>query len=164
MLMRILAIGLGSIGVLSATSLSAAAASNAQTTVAEQRPRIAYTAFHVLDVDRSLKFYIELLGMKERQRIPLDNGRTEILIGYGDPNGDAGILLFHDKNRTQPYTHGDGYHRLILDVKDLPGLIAHLKDNGVKVTREPTRVDNLKLSYAFIADPDGYALELVESD
>ncbi len=146
--------------LLMVTSLATAA--DAAKAPVGQQPRLSYVAIRILEVDRSLKFYTGLLGMKERQRIPLDNGRSEILLGYGD--SDAGVLLFHDSNRKTPYTHGDGYHRFILDVKGLPALIARLKSSGVKVTREPTRVESLKLSYAFIADPDGYAVELVESD
>lgn len=129
-----------------------------------QRPSIAYVALRIVDLDRSLKFYTGLLGMKERQRIPLDNGVSEILIGYGDPTKEAGILLLYSANRKEPYTHGDAYHRLILSVKDLPGMVAGLKSSGVKVTREVTRVENLKLNYAFISDPDGYLIELVEND
>ncbi len=136
----------------------------AQPVVTAERPRISYVAFRVSDLDRSLKFYAGLLGMKERQRIPLDTGVLEVLLGYGDADKDAGILLLHDPKRTEPYTHGTGYHRYIIAVKDLPGLIAHLKANGVKITRGPTRVENLKLSYAFISDPDGYAIELVENE
>lgn len=136
----------------------------AQPVITAELPRISYVAFRVADLERSLKFYAGLLGMKERQRIPLDSGVLEVLLGYGDANKDAGILLLHDPKRTEPYTHGTGYHRYIIAVKDLPGLIAHLKANGVKITRGPTRVENLKLSYAFISDPDGYAIELVESE
>jgi lactoylglutathione lyase len=135
-----------------------------QPVITDQRPRVSYVAFRILDLDRSLKFYKDLLGMTERQRIPLDSGVTEILLGYGDANKDAGILLLHNPKRTEPYTHGDGYHRFIVGVKELNGLVEHLKANGVKVSRGPTRVENLKLSYAFVSDPDGYAIELVEND
>jgi lactoylglutathione lyase len=152
-----------------AALIGSAVAADAPKTKAAQsaspeRPRIAYTAYRVLDADRSLKFYVSLLGMKERQRIPLGNDSSEILIGYGDPTKDAGILLLYNPNHKEPYTHGDGYHRLIVDVSDLQGTLSRLKENGVKVVREPTRVENLKLSYAFISDPDGYMLELVQSD
>jgi lactoylglutathione lyase len=152
-------------GVGSSSLAADAPKANAtQPVITSERPRISYVAFRVADLDRSLKFYSGLLGMKERQRIPLDSGVLEVLLGYGDANKDAGILLLHDPKRTEPYTHGTGYHRYIIAVKDLPGLIAHLKANDVKITRGPTRVENLKLSYAFISDPDGYAIELVENE
>ncbi len=155
------------IGAMMLNGLAAAAdkpMAKAQPVVTDQRPRIAYVAFRVLDLDRSLKFYKGLLGMRERQRIPLDSGVTETLLGYGDASKDAGILLLHNPKRTEPYTHGDAFHRFIVSVKDLPGLLSHLKENGVAVARGPTRVENLKLSYAFITDPDGYTIELVEND
>lgn len=136
----------------------------AQPVITDARPRLSYVAFRVADLERSLKFYSGLLGMKERQRIPLESGVLEVLLGYGDADKDAGVLLLHDPKRTELYTHGTGYHRFIVAVKDLPGLVAHLKANNVKVTREPTRVENLKLSYAFISDPDGYAIELIETE
>jgi lactoylglutathione lyase len=135
-----------------------------QPVITKDRPRLSYIAFRITDVERSLKFYTGLLGMKERQRIPLETGVVEILLGYGDADKDAGILLLHDPKRTEPYTHGDAYHRFIVAVKDLPGLLANLNANGAKVMRGPTRVENLKLSYAFVSDPDGYAIELVEND
>jgi len=140
------------------------AVKSSQPVMTSERPRISYVAFRITNVERSLKFYTGLLGMTERQRIPLDSGVVEILLGYGDASKDAGILLLHDPKRTEPYTHGDAYHRFIVAVKDLPGLVAHLKANDIKVPRGPTRVENLKLSYAFVTDPDGYAIELVESD
>jgi lactoylglutathione lyase len=152
------------LGLIISLGTAVAADTPKGSSASDERPRIAYTAFRVLDADRSLKFYTGLLGMKERQRIPLANDSAEILIGYGDGSKDAGILLLYNPKHKEPYTHGDGYHRLIIDVKDLPGLLAKLKSNGVKVVREPTRVDNLKLSYAFVSDPDGYMLELVQSD
>jgi len=141
-----------------------APAKTSQPVITSELPRISYVAFRITNVERSLKFYTGLLGMKERQRIPLDSGVVEILLGYGDATKDAGILLLHDPKRTEPYTHGDAYHRFIVAVKDLPGLVAHLKANDIKVPRGPTRVENLKLSYAFVTDPDGYAIELVESE
>jgi lactoylglutathione lyase len=139
-------------------------AKSSQPVMTAERPRVAYVAFRIMDVDRSLKFYTSLLGMQERQRIPLESGVVEILLGYGDAKKDAGILLLHDPKRTEPYTHGDAFHRFIVSVNDLPGLVAHLKENGAKVMRGPVRVENLKLSYAFVSDPDGYAIELVEND
>jgi lactoylglutathione lyase len=140
------------------------AAKSSQPVMTGERPRISYIAFRITDVERSLKFYTGLLGMTERTRIPLDTGVVEILLGYGDASKDAGILLLHDPKRTEPYTHGDAFNRFIVSVKDLPGLVAYLKANDVKVPRGPTRVENLKLSYAFVTDPDGYAIELVEND
>jgi lactoylglutathione lyase len=157
--------GLGILGWAgSSFAADAQPAKTSQPVVTAERPRISYVAFRITNVERSLKFYTGLLGMTERQRIPLDTGVVEILLGYGDASKDAGILLLHDPKRTEPYTHGDAFHRFIVAVKDLPGLVAHLKANDVKVPRGPTRVENLKLSYAFVTDPDGYAIELVEND
>ncbi len=147
----------------SSTWAADAAAVAKQPVVTDRLPRLSYVAFRVLDLDRSLKFYKDVLGMTERTRIPLANGVLEVLLGYGDPNNDAGILLLHNPKRTEPYTHADGYHRYILTVKDMSGLIAHLKANGAKVTIEPTLVEKLNLSYAFVSDPDGYVIELVEN-
>jgi lactoylglutathione lyase len=158
------ALGIAALTAMGAATAADQPATKKQPVVTDQRPRVAYVAFRILDLDRSLKFYKDLLGMTERQRIPLDSGVTEILLGYGDANRDAGVLLLHNPNRKEPYTHGDGYHRFIVSVKDLPGLVAHLKTSGVKVARDITRVENLKLSYAFVSDPDGYAIELVEND
>jgi lactoylglutathione lyase len=159
------ALGLSMLGMTGGASAADAPKSkSSQPVMTAERPRISYVALRILDVDRSLKFYTGLLGMKERQRIPLETGVVEILLGYGDANKDAGILLLHDPKRTEPYTRGDGFSRFIVAVKDLPGLLEHLKANGAKVARGPTRVENLKLSYAFVSDPDGYPIELVEND
>jgi lactoylglutathione lyase len=152
------------VGVAAAQSAPKKQQASPQPVITAQQPRVAYVAFRVLDLERSLKFYKDLLGMTERQRIPLDSGVLEVLLGYGDAAKDAGILLLHNPARKEPYTHGDGYHRYIVSVKDLPGLVAHLKTSGVKVLRGPIRVENLKLNYAFISDPDGYQIELVEND
>ena len=147
-----------------ADKIATPVAAKSQPVITADRPRVAYVAFRILELERSLKFYQDILGMQERQRIPLDNGVMEILLGYGDANKDAGVLLLYNPNHKEPYTHGDGFHRFIISVKDLPALIAHVKAAGGKVMRGPIRVDNLKLSYAFISDPDGYQIELVEND
>src|SRR5690349_7016928 len=102
-----LAIGLSALAVCNAFAADPQKAKGAAAAV--EKPRIAYTAIRIVDADKSLKFY-ELLGMKERQRIPLDGGVQEILIGFGDPNKDAGLLLLFNPNHKEPYTHGDAYH------------------------------------------------------
>ena len=126
-------------------------------------PRLAYTSYYVLDQKRALDFYVGLLGMSERQRITPSPGLTEIVLGFDKEPNTPGILLMHKAERTTPYTIGDGFSRTIIHVSDIKAMVQRLTQAGVTITRPPTEVASLKLTYAMVRDPDGYLIEFIET-
>ena len=126
-------------------------------------PQLAYTSYYVLDQKRALDFYVGLLGMSERQRITPSPGLTEIVLGFDRQPNSPGILLMHRADRTSPYTIGDGFSRTIIHVSDVKAMVQRLTQAGVTITRPPTEVARLKLTYAMVRDPDGYLIEFIET-
>ena len=123
------------------------------------RPSIMYTCYFVADIERSLAFYVGLLGMKEHLRIPIGGGVQEAVLGFPDTKG-AGVILMWKADRNARYEHGNGYNRLVLRVSDVDGATSQLRSRGVPVEKEPTDAPGLR--YSLVRDPDGYVVELLE--
>ena len=130
--------------------------------------RILYTMIRVGDLDRSLRFYHEALGMRELRRETFTDARfTLVFIGYDD--GNALIELTHNWD-DDGYSHGSGYGHIALEVSDIEATCSHLVDLGVNIVRAP---GPMKMApdetghreiIAFIEDPDGYRIELIEAE
>jgi lactoylglutathione lyase len=123
------------------------------------KPRILHTAYFVADIERSLEFYRDVLGMTEQQRFELGAGVKEVVLAFPESKG-AGIILMWNTNRTALYQIGDGYSRVVLMVADLEASVRHLRSHGVIVTKEPTDAQGLR--YCIVKDPDGYGIELLQ--
>lgn len=127
------------------------------------RPRVLYTAYHVQDLDRSLAFYVGLLGLREVTRFQLPSGEWECVLSFvgedGKPTG-AGLILMWQAEREGGYALGDGYSRVVFKVSDLEAAAAHLTANDVKFSVPPTQAGNMR--FALFRDPDGYTLELLQ--
>lgn len=132
-------------------------------TAAEPPPRLSYVALNVFEEKRSLDFYVGVLGMSERRRVVPNASFKEILLGFTPNPDDPGVLLVVRAGRDKPYEIGDGYSRCILHVANLDIIVKHLSDAGIKLARPITDVQDLKLRYAMIKDPDGYLIELVQT-
>jgi lactoylglutathione lyase len=126
-------------------------------------PRIGFVSFYVANVERSLAFYVNKLGMREQGRIPLPNGVQEILLGFGELAEQPGIILMFDPKREKPYQLGDGFSRFVIRVADIRPLVKRLSEQGVPVVVPPTSVEKPKLTYSLVRDPDGYLIEFIES-
>jgi lactoylglutathione lyase len=129
---------------------------------AEPAPRLSYVALNVFDEKRSLDFYIGVLGMTERRRIMPSPAFKEIILGFTANPDDPGVLLVVRAGRDKPYEVGDGFSRFILDVANLDAMVKRITNAGVSMVRPITDVKDLKLRYAMLKDPDGYAIELVQ--
>lgn len=131
--------------------------------------RVLYTMFRVSDLNRSVAFYQEALGMKELRRENFTEGRfTLVFIGYGDEASDAVIELTYNWDEGN-YQHGTRYGHVALAVEDIFAACERLAAMGVVVLRDPGpmtyAVDETghKENIAFIEDPDGYKIELVQA-
>lgn len=131
--------------------------------------RILYTMIRVGDLDRSVSFYRDALGMKELRRENFTGGRfTLVFMGYGDEISNATIELTYNWDEDS-YELGTGYGHVALMVSEIYAACKRLDGMGVKIIREPGpmtyAVDETghKEDIAFIEDPDGYKIELIQA-
>ena len=124
--------------------------------------RLLHTMLHVGDLARSIDFYTRLLGMRVlRARDFPEEGRSNAFIGYGDES-DTTVLELTQWRGVATYEHGKAFGHLAIGVPDLPAACAALRASGVKIVREPWTIPAGTVMVAFIEDPDGFAIELVQ--
>ena len=124
--------------------------------------RLLHTMLRVGDLDKSLAFYTGPLEMKLLRKHDFPGGRfTLAFVGYGDESETAVLELTHNWD-TKKYELGGGYGHIALGVDDIYATCARLRENGVKITREPGPMQHGSTVIAFIEDPDGYKVELIE--
>jgi lactoylglutathione lyase len=123
--------------------------------------RILHTMIRVGDLERSLAFYTEVLGMRLLRRQDYPGGRfTLAFVGYRDE--DAAIELTHNWD-TASYEIGNGFGHVALSVDDARAACAEVRAKGGKVTREAGPMKHGTTVIAFVEDPDGYKIELIET-
>ncbi|MFC0444603.1 lactoylglutathione lyase [Pseudidiomarina halophila] len=124
--------------------------------------RMLHTMLRVGDLDRSIKFYTELMGMKLlRQTDNEEYTYTLAFVGYGDEKDHTVLELTYNWDKSE-YDLGDGYGHIAIGVEDIYGLCEDLEAKGADVYRKPGPVKGGKTVIAFVRDPDGYAIELIE--
>jgi lactoylglutathione lyase len=123
-----------------------------------------HTMLRVFDLDRSVNFYSHLLGMKELRRTEVPAGRyTLVFMGYAtNAQGQAEIELTHNWDQAEPYTLGTAFGHLAVGVPDVAAACETVRGGGGKVTREAGPVKFGTTVIAFVEDPDGYKIELIE--
>ncbi len=125
--------------------------------------RMLHTMVRVLDLDKSVDFYTRLLGMNLIRRKDYESGRfTLAFVGYGDEAKGAVIELTHNWDQKEPYTIGSGFGHMAIGVPDIYGTCEKLAKEGVKIPRPPGPMKHGGSVIAFIEDPDGYKIELIE--
>lgn len=125
--------------------------------------RLLHTMIRVLDLEKSLDFYSRHLGMQVMRRTDYPGGRfTLAFVGYGDESTDAVVELTHNWDQTEPYDIGSGFGHLAIAVPDIHGVCDQMRSEGVTISREPGPMKHGTSVIAFIEDPDGYKIELVE--
>ena len=124
--------------------------------------RMLHTMLRVGDLDRSIAFYTEVLGMQLLRRKDYPSGRfTLAFVGYGSEAEQTVLELTHNWDTTS-YALGDGYGHIALGVEDSRSTCAAIAGKGGRVVREPGPMKHGSTVIAFIEDPDGYKVELIE--
>jgi lactoylglutathione lyase len=124
--------------------------------------RLLHTMIRVNDLDESIRFYCDRLGMKLLRRKDYPSGRfTLAFVGYETEDEGAVIEFTHNWD-TNHYDHGDAFGHIALGVGDIYKKCEDLKRKGVKVTREPGPMKHGGSTIAFIEDPNGYKIELIQ--
>ncbi len=128
------------------------------------RPRILHSMIRVADLDRSLHFYCDVLGMKQLSRVDVEAGRfTIVFVNFSEDYESGAIELTHNWDREESYTHGTGYGHVAIGVPDIHGACDRLRAAGVEITVEPKVMLPGAPALAFAKDPDGYAIELIQT-
>ncbi|GCE84814.1 lactoylglutathione lyase [Komagataeibacter diospyri] len=122
-----------------------------------------HTMVRVRNLEASLDFY-QLLGMRELRRKDVPEGKyTLVFIGYADnAAGQAEIELTYNWGQDDGYDVGTGFGHFALGVPDVTALVEKVRAGGGKVTREPGPVKFGTTFIAFVEDPDGYKIELIQ--
>ena len=130
-----------------------------------QGRRLLHTMIRVRDLKKSLHFYSGLLGMKVLRQKDFETGRfTLAFVGYGDEAAHTVIELTHNWDQTAPdsYQLGSAFGHLAIGVPDIYRKCDELRAKGVKVVREPGPMKHGSTEIAFIEDPNGYRIELIQ--
>jgi lactoylglutathione lyase len=118
----------------------------------------------VRNLDSSIAFYRDLLGMRELRRTEVPAGRyTLVFMGYAsNAEGQAEIELTYNWDQEGPYQLGTAFGHLAVGMPDVAAACETVREGGGKVTREAGPVKHGTTVIAFVEDPDGYKIELIE--
>ena len=123
--------------------------------------RFLHTMIRVVDLEASIKFYTQVLGMKLlRQKDYPDGKFTLAFLGYGEESEVTALELTHNWG-VESYEHGNAFGHIAIDVDDVYAACEEIRARGGKVTREPGPMKHGTTILAFVEDPDGYKIELL---
>lgn len=124
--------------------------------------KMLHTMLRVGNLEKSLQFYCQVLGMKLLRRKDYPDGKfTLAFVGYGDESDNTVIELTYNWE-TDKYDLGNAYGHIALGVKDIYGTCAEITLKGGKIVRPPGAMKHDTTIIAFIEDPDGYKVELIQ--
>jgi lactoylglutathione lyase len=125
--------------------------------------RLLHTMLRVRDLDAALRFYCDGLGMKLLRRKDYPGGQfTLAFVGYGDEADTAVLELTHNWDGRH-YELGTAFGHVAIGVPDIRATCEALRAKGAKITREPGPMQHGTTVIAFVEDPDGYKVELIET-
>lgn len=124
--------------------------------------RLLHTMLRVGNLEASLAFYTQIMGMTLlRQRDNPEYRYSLAFVGYGDEAHHSVLELTYNWD-TSDYDLGTGFGHLAIETANIYELVETLRSQGVKITREPGPVKGGRTEIAFIEDPDGYKIELIQ--
>lgn len=125
--------------------------------------RILHTMLRVNDLDASLAFYTDVLGMKLLRKHDYPSGQfTLAFVGYGDESETAVLELTYNWGRSS-YALGDAFGHVAIGVEDIYATCEAIRARGGKITREPGPMKHGTTVIAFVEDPNGYKIELIQT-
>jgi len=126
--------------------------------------RMMHTMLRVTDLDRALGFYVDVLDMKLIRRKDYPEGRfTLAFVGYGDESATTVLELTHNWD-TKAYELGSAYGHIAIGVDDVYQTCDRIRERGGKIVREAGPMKGGRTVIAFVEDPDGYKVELLQDE
>lgn len=126
--------------------------------------RMLHTMLRVGNLEKSLQFYTEVLGMKLLRQEEYPEGKFSLaFVGYGDEDNNTVLELTYNWD-TDHYDLGNGFGHIAIAVPDAVAACEEIKKRGGKVIREAGPMMHGTIVLAFVEDPDGYKIELIEQD
>jgi len=123
--------------------------------------KILHTMLRVADLEKSLDFYVRLLGMRLLRKEDFPEGKfTLAFVGYGDESNSTVIELTYNWD-THHYNLGDAFGHIAIEVDDIYKKCDDIREQGGKIVREPGPMKHGTTVIAFAEDPDGYKIELL---
>ena len=124
--------------------------------------RMMHTMLRITDIEKSLNFYCEVLGMRLLRRMDFEQGRfTLAFVGYADESEQAVLELTHNWD-TSAYDLGDAYGHIAIGVDDVYKTCDDVRERGGNVVRDAGPMKGGTTVIAFVEDPDGYKIELLQ--
>lgn len=122
-----------------------------------------HTCYRILDFEKSKDFYVDKMGMKLIGEMCFDTA-TNYFFAMEELASEPMLELTHNHNQSEPYDLGGGYSHVAFTVDDLEGTVSRLEEQGVEVALAPKtmNVEGHDYRIAFVVDPDGYRIELLE--
>jgi lactoylglutathione lyase len=120
--------------------------------------QLIHTCYRIGDIDRSVAFY-ETLGFEERRRLPIRDEAINVFMGLP---GDGDRLELTYNFGVDSYDLGTGYNHIALTVEDIDAILERLAAQDIDPEKPPYRVREGGSRIAFVRDPDGYRIELIE--
>ncbi len=125
--------------------------------------RLLHTMLRVGNLEQSIAFYTDVLGMRLLRQLEMPEGRfTLAFLGYGDEASNTVLELTYNWG-VDSYTHGEAYGHIAIQVDDVYSACEKIRAAGGKVVREPGPMKGSTIELAFVEDPDGYKIELLSS-
>jgi lactoylglutathione lyase len=127
------------------------------------KPRFLHTMFCVTDLEASRRFYVDALGMTLFDRMDFDFAPRVSALFVGYDINEGVMELSHYWDGDGPYARRTGFGHVAFGVPDLNGILSRLKSLGIHIRKEPVVVIEGAPAAAFLDDPDGYEVELIQS-
>ena len=124
--------------------------------------RLLHTMLRVGNLQDSISFYTEIMGMKLLRQKDYPKGKFSLaFLGYGDEKQHTALELTHNWD-TEQYDLGNGFGHLAIEVDDVYQAAEKIRGQGGKIIREPGPMNAGSTIIAFVTDPDGYEIELLQ--
>ena len=123
-------------------------------------PELIHTCYRIGDIDRSVAFY-EALGFEELRRMPIRDEAINVFMGLPDDGARLELTYNHG---VDSYELGTGYNHIAITASDLDATLANLAGQGIEPEKPPYSVREGGNRICFVRDPDGYRIEIIETD
>jgi lactoylglutathione lyase len=129
----------------------------------EKKFKYLHTMIRVIDLDKSIDFYTKFFNMQLIRKNDFPGGKFSLaFLGYGPESNNTVLELTYNWEQTEAYDKGNGWGHIAIGVEDIYNLCDDLENSGLEIIRKPGPMKHGTTLIAFIKDPDGYSIELIE--